>query len=143
MVLLMVTTAKARPCRAFIITSYSIDDTSSNTIISITKIQSFIPLNIIENPPSDLFYLSELERIIPCVPLGLYSVYHYSSLYDRAKDVGNVALALFLAVVCGVINTLNMYFINLSCYNLQVEERNYYHRSMERLWNELKSRSHG
>ncbi|KAL2333135.1 hypothetical protein Fmac_014348 [Flemingia macrophylla] len=46
----------------------------------------------------------EIERLMPRVPLGLYSVRHYSSLHPRAEDVCHVILAFLIAFAFVVSN---------------------------------------
>ena len=119
---LSATPATARPCRSFIISSYSFRNPNSNTFATITEIRSFTPLYITDKPPgkpsssSDLFFphathLPEPERVNPRAPLGFASAYDFSSLRDRTKDILSVALALLFGVGCGALTAATMYLV--------------------------------
>lgn len=122
LVALSASTATARPCRTFIISSYSFRNPNSNTFATITEIRSFTPLYITDKPtgkPSssyDLFFphathLPEPERVNPRAPLGFASAYDFSSLRDRTKDILSVALALLFGVGCGALTAATMYLV--------------------------------
>ncbi|TKY47322.1 hypothetical protein E2542_SST29382 [Spatholobus suberectus] len=112
---LSATTATARPCRTFIISSYSFRNPSSNTFATITEIRSFTPLYVTDKPSYDLFFphpnLPEPERVHPRAPLGFASAYDFSSLRDRTKDILSVALALLFGVGCGALTAATMYLV--------------------------------
>lgn len=116
-------TVSARPCRTFIISSYSFRNPSSNTYATITEIRSLTPLYI-NNKPYEIF----LDRPIhhqnmeletesqsvshPRAPLGFSTAgYDLSSLRDRTKDILSVALALLFGVGCGALTAATMYLV--------------------------------
>ncbi|XP_061339125.1 uncharacterized protein LOC133285848 isoform X1 [Gastrolobium bilobum] len=117
-------TATARPCRTFIISSYSIRNPSSNTFATITEIRSLTPLYIDRNP-QEIFFdsdigpfhqpkLAEIEQrgaSHPRDPLGFSTAYDFSSLRDRTKDILSVALALLFGVGCGALTAATMYLV--------------------------------
>jgi hypothetical protein len=117
------TTVTARPCRTFIISSYSIRNPSSNTYATITEIRSISPLFINDKP-----YEIVIDRPIqhhnlhletqsqgashPRGPLGFSTdAYDFSSLRDRTKDILSVALALLFGVGCGALTAATMYLV--------------------------------
>ncbi|KAL2333155.1 hypothetical protein Fmac_014368 [Flemingia macrophylla] len=102
--------AAARPCRTFIISSYSFRNPSSNTFATITEIRSITPL-IDTKPSFDLF--AQPERGNPrASTLGFpSSAYDFSSLRDRTKDILSVALALLFGVGCGALTAATMYLV--------------------------------
>ncbi|CAJ1960703.1 unnamed protein product [Sphenostylis stenocarpa] len=112
---LSASSAAARPCRTFIISSYSFRNPNSNTFATITEIRSFTPLFITDKPSSyEVFFphaLSEPERVNPRAPIGLASAYDFSSLRDRTKDILSVALALLFGVGCGALTAATMYLV--------------------------------
>ncbi|KAG4995144.1 hypothetical protein JHK86_031971 [Glycine max] len=114
---LSATPATARPCRSFIISSYSFRNPNSNTFATITEIRSFTPLYITDKPPSyALFFphatqLPQHESVRPRAPLGFASAYDFSSLRDRTKDILSVALALLFGVGCGALTAATMYLV--------------------------------
>nr|KYP76046.1 hypothetical protein KK1_020267 [Cajanus cajan] len=105
--------ATARPCRTFIISSYSFRNPSSNTFATITEIRSFTPLYVSDS--NDLFFPTrpriEAERVNPRASLGFPSAYDFSSLRDRTKDILSVALALLFGVGCGALTAATMYLV--------------------------------
>ncbi|XP_027335050.1 uncharacterized protein LOC113849375 [Abrus precatorius] len=115
-------TATARPCRTFIISSYSFRNPSSNTFATITEIRSLTPLYYINDKPYDLFFhpiprqnLAQIDddqgASHPRAPLGFSSAYDFSSLRDRTKDILSVALALLFGVGCGALTAATMYLV--------------------------------
>ncbi|XP_061339126.1 uncharacterized protein LOC133285848 isoform X2 [Gastrolobium bilobum] len=98
-------TATARPCRTFIISSYSIRNPSSNTFATITEIRSLTPLYIDRNP-QEIFFDSDIG---PFHQPKLAE--DFSSLRDRTKDILSVALALLFGVGCGALTAATMYLV--------------------------------
>ncbi|CAI8597117.1 unnamed protein product [Vicia faba] len=112
-------TVSARPCRTFIISSYSFRNPSSNTFATITEIRSISPLF-----PNDKPYGIFLDRPIqhqnletnsrashPRGPLGFSTDADFSSIRDRTKDILSVALALLFGVGCGALTAATMYLV--------------------------------
>ncbi|KAL2333136.1 hypothetical protein Fmac_014349 [Flemingia macrophylla] len=111
--LIMASSTTARPFRAFVITSYTIYDNSSRRFAYITEIQCFSPIHIVQKPSSEVEYRTEIERLTPRVPLGLYSVRHYSSLHPRAEDVCRVSdmggvwmMVVILVIISGTMTAV-------------------------------------
>ncbi|KAK7305601.1 hypothetical protein VNO77_43507 [Canavalia gladiata] len=121
LLLALSSTVTARPCRTFIISSYSFRNPSSNTFATITEIRSVTPLYI-NDKPYDLFFhpiphqnlAAEIEdqgASHPRAPLGFSSAYDFASLRDRTKDILSVALALLFGVGCGALTAATMYLV--------------------------------
>ncbi|XP_022642721.1 uncharacterized protein LOC106774809, partial [Vigna radiata var. radiata] len=112
---LSATSVTARPCRTFIISSYSFRNPNSNTFATITEIRSFTPIFVTDKRSSyDVFFphaLPQQERVNPRAPLGFASAYDFSSLRDRTKDILSVALALLFGVGCGALTAATMYLV--------------------------------
>nr|AFK35506.1 unknown [Lotus japonicus] len=115
-------TATARPCRSFIISSYSFRNPSSNTFATITEIRSLTPLYI-NDKPYDIFFdhpQNHHQQIepqhgasLPRGPLGFSTApyYDFTSLRDRTKDILSVALALLFGLGCGALTAATMYLV--------------------------------
>ncbi|KAK7301972.1 hypothetical protein RJT34_12849 [Clitoria ternatea] len=107
-------TATARPCRTFIISSYSFRNPSSNTFATITEIRTLTPLYYINDKPYDLFlphHPRATNDLHLRAPLGFSTAYDFSSLRDRTKDILSVALALLFGVGCGALTAATMYLL--------------------------------
>ncbi|AES70844.2 hypothetical protein MtrunA17_Chr3g0109381 [Medicago truncatula] len=119
---LSTTTVTARPCRTFIISSYSIRNPSTNAFATITEIRSISPLFINDNTkPFEILLDRPVQHQThsqsashPRGPLGLgfsTDAYDFSSLRDRTKDILSVALALLFGVGCGALTAATMYLV--------------------------------
>ncbi|QHO27643.1 uncharacterized protein DS421_7g209810 [Arachis hypogaea] len=122
LVALSATIASARPCRTFVISSYtfalpSSDDPSlpsTATLTTFTEIRSFRPF------PSEIFFDRAVEDSSAAVeidssprlaaPFG-FSSEEFSSLRDRTKDILSVVVALLFGVGCGALTAATMYLV--------------------------------
>ncbi|KAK7276161.1 hypothetical protein RIF29_17295 [Crotalaria pallida] len=120
--------ATARPCRTFLISSYSFSlpsdqdnpssSSSSATFATFTEIRSFVPLHISPVKPSfsDRIFVDlpvdnnnavEIDHHRRA-PFG-FSPNDISSLRDRTKDILSVVVALLFGVGCGALTAATMY----------------------------------
>ncbi|KAK7290298.1 hypothetical protein RIF29_04611 [Crotalaria pallida] len=129
--LFLTATAAARPCRSFIMSSYTFRNPSSKTVTTITEIRSLTtafhatgdnvngrqyPLLTIDSSfrprigyPA-AFHLIHRESH-PRAKLGFASNYAFSSLRDRTKDILSVVLALLVGLGCGAVTASAMYLV--------------------------------
>ncbi|XP_004500427.1 uncharacterized protein [Cicer arietinum] len=122
LIALSASSVTARPCRTFIISSYSFRNPSSNTFATITEIRSISPLYI-NDKPYEIFIDRPIQHNLqletqsqgashPRGPLGFSTdAYDFSSLRDRTKDILSVALALLFGVGCGALTAATMYLV--------------------------------
>ncbi|TKY56639.1 hypothetical protein E2542_SST21085 [Spatholobus suberectus] len=95
--------ATARPCRTFVISSYSFSFPSdSATVATVTEIRSFLPAV----KPSGI--------VSDRTPLG-FSVHDFSSLRERTKDILGVVVALLFGAGCGAVTAATMYLLWSMC----------------------------
>ncbi|KAL1332319.1 hypothetical protein HN51_061140 [Arachis hypogaea] len=119
------TTATARPCRSFLISSYSIRNPSTNNFatVTVTEIQSLtintnnhffkIPFNQngVVFPLHRRNHHRDLSRAsLPRASSGIYG-YDFASLRDRTKDILSVVLALLFGFGCGSLVAATMYLL--------------------------------
>ncbi|MED6150590.1 hypothetical protein PIB30_073805 [Stylosanthes scabra] len=122
LVALSATTASARPCRTFVISSYTFSLPSSGdpslpstaTLTTFTEIRSFRPY------PYEIFFDRSGEESLDAskvetnprlsAPFG-FSSEEFSSLRDRTKDILSVVVALLFGVGCGALTAATMYLV--------------------------------
>ncbi|MED6118673.1 hypothetical protein PIB30_005146 [Stylosanthes scabra] len=112
------TTATARPCRSFLISSYSIRNPSTNTFATVTEIQTLTinTENRFYNIPFEqngvVFHLNprNSHRDLSRASSGSHG-YDFTSLRDRTKDILSVVLALLFGFSCGSLVAATMYLL--------------------------------
>ncbi|GKV20343.1 hypothetical protein SLEP1_g30482 [Rubroshorea leprosula] len=103
--------ASARPCKTFLVSSYSFtfpnpneQSTSAGFVTVFAEIRQFNPR------PSDLIiFPSRLEE--PQIQRPPKLSYDFNSLRDRTKDILSVVVALLFGVGCGALTAATMYLV--------------------------------
>ncbi|XP_010511121.1 PREDICTED: uncharacterized protein LOC104787278 [Camelina sativa] len=142
-ILLSITTiSAARPCKTFLISSYSLSITPENpnlesdftstrfvTVFTIRRLNPHhvVPFFVNRRHETPQIQRSEEDRSQLSLPLGSDNI---NSFRDRTRDILSVVVALLFGVGCGALTAATMYLVwafvvNRQSYDFEEEEDDY------------------